>query len=178
MNHKSKGEATVYRYSLTYHPSRRRWQRTAYRTRARVTAGFDSTRLREAWRRLAELFDLVQWEMWKLARLLASLLNPLRNPCMVVAGVLTVLAEMGAPTTWTQLLFTFLANLTGLQVVTWLIGEVAISAMVTVEEWWRRLARREAQAQALFTRPQRRPPPPPLFERGLFTGRGSTRWDY
>ena len=79
------------------------------------------------------------WELWRLSRLLASLLHPLRNASLLVALVFTAV-EAGQPEAWTLFLGELLFNLVALLVVTWLIGEVGVALAVAIDEWRRVLA--------------------------------------
>jgi len=76
------------------------------------------------------------WELWRLSRLLASLLHPLRNASLLVALVFTAV-EAGQPEAWTLFLGELLFNLVALLVVTWLIGEVGVTLAVAIDEWRR-----------------------------------------
>jgi hypothetical protein len=81
-------------------------------------------------------FFLLSWdlELWRLSRHLALLGNPLRNGCLLVALVVTAL-EVGQPEAWTVFLGSLILNVVGIQVITWLIGEVGITLIMTIDEW-------------------------------------------
>ena len=75
-------------------------------------------------------------ELWRLSRLLALLGNPLRNGCLLVALVVSAV-EAGQPEAWTVFLGSLVLNVVGIQVITWLIGEVGVTLIMTIDEWRR-----------------------------------------
>ena len=57
---------------------------------------------RQVWRRSERVFLFSwDWELWRLSRLLASLLHPLRNASLLVALVFTAV-EAGQPEAWKE----------------------------------------------------------------------------
>lgn len=102
-------------------------------------AGASNRRLwkRQVRRRIPRFF-LLSWdlELWRLSRLLALLGNPLRNGCLLVALVVTAV-EAGQPEAWAVFLGSLLLNVVGIQVIAWLIGEVGVTLIMTVDEWRR-----------------------------------------
>lgn len=114
---------------------------------------------RQSRRRLLFSWD---WELWRLSRLLASLLHPLRNSSLLVAIVFTAL-EAGQPEAWTLFLGELLFNLVALQVVTWLIGEVGVALAVAIDEWRRVLSARRQHARTPPRRADPRPAPLTLW---------------
>ncbi len=114
---------------------------------------------RQIWRRSQRVFLLSwDWELWRLSRLLASLLHPLRNASLLVALVFTAV-EAGQPEAWTLFLGELLFNLVALLVVTWLIGEVGVALAVAIDEWRRVLLGQRQHSRKPPRRYYQRPSP-------------------
>ena len=128
-------------------------------------AGASNRRLwkRQVRRRIPRFF-LLSWdlELWRLSRLLALLGNPLRNGCLLVALVVTAV-EAGQPEAWTVFLGSLLLNVVGIQVIAWLIGEVGVTLIMTVDEWRRVLLHPQHHSHRPSRRSYRQPSPLALW---------------
>lgn len=78
----------------------------------------------------------------------AAFVNAPRAASALIAIIVTLLEEMGEPVAWYELAGVFLANLLGILIVIWFIGEVAVSAMMTIDQWRSTLGEQQQRGEA------------------------------
>jgi len=125
------------------------------------------------------------WHPW-LARV-CDWSNPFRSPALLVVLTLTTLQEVGQHDAWYAIAGLLLLNQFCIRLVTWLIGEVAVTLILVADEWRTAFAERGQVVRAKYAHKSSRRPPTygtspriptsqPEFTRTIRGGAGNDRY--